>query len=98
MTSRASDTSRCHQKPAGIQRGGDIKRQGYNEVGDKRRQKIKEDRGYKESHPVGGEKGWQKKIGRRERRFWGIKKLPIAKSYRELSVAGTGFEPATSGL
>ena len=28
----------------------------------------------------------------------GNKKLPIAKSYRELSVAGTGFEPATSGV
>ena len=51
--------------------------------------------GYKESHPAGGKKGRQKKVGRRERGFWRIKKLPITKSYRELSVAGTGFEPAT---
>ena len=40
--------------------------------------------------------GRQKEIGQRGGYgFWGIKKLPIAKSYRELSVAGTGFEPAT---
>ena len=50
--------------------GRDTERWGYEEV---REQKIKEDRGYKESHPVGGTKGWQKKIGRREHGFWGIK-------------------------
>ena len=89
---RVSGTNRYHQKPAGIQRGGDIKGRDITRWG------TKEDRGYKESHPAGGKKGWQKKVGRRERGFWGIKKLPITKSYRELSVAGTGFEPATSGV
>ena len=48
--------------------GRDTERWGYEEV---RRQKIKEGRGYKESHPAGGK--WQKRAGRRECGFWGIK-------------------------
>ena len=46
--------------------GKDTERWEYEEV---RRQKIKEGRGYKESRPAGGKKGWQKKTGRREYGF-----------------------------
>ena len=91
-----SGTSRCHQKPAEIQRAGDTGRQGYEEV---RGQKKTEDIKKAARQSAGGDRKARRREGKKAgARVLGNKKLPIAKSYRELSVAGTGFEPATSGL